>query len=176
MPKRTRTVLLVAALAVLIVALVLGGLHLRQPRPLAEDLAAVAPPPPPAAAPAAAKPAPSTPAAPGALTEEQFIEISARVLLGVAAIQDRPDAKSLIPPLMEKVLRDAKVSEDDFEAFAQRIYADPERSKQVGDAILERVEKKTTPQMRVRVASLAEAMKQAQAAKKTKPVEPLPPR
>ncbi len=60
--------------------------------------------------------------------------------------------------------------------LTQKIYADPERSKQVGDAILERVEKKTTPQMRVRVATLAEAMKQAQAAKIAKPVEPLPPR
>ncbi len=94
------------------------------------------------------------------LTEAEFIELSSSILIGVAQIQDRPDVQELIPPLMEKVLRDAGVAWEEFEAFAQQIYADPQRSSRVADAILQRVEERTTPKMRMRVVSLAEVMRQ----------------
>ncbi len=116
--------------------------------------------------------APSTSRAP--LDEKQFIEISSTILMHVAQVQDRPDAKELIPPLMAAVLRKAGVTEEEFSAAAQEIYSDPARSRRVGDAILDRVEERSTPQMRMRVASLAEAMRALQQAKANPPQEPLP--
>jgi hypothetical protein len=94
------------------------------------------------------------------LSEAEFIELSSSILIGVAQIQDRPEVQELIPPLMDKVLREAGVAWEDFEAFAQQVYADPKRSSRVADAILKRVEERTTPKMRMRVASLAEVMRQ----------------
>jgi hypothetical protein len=103
------------------------------------------------------------PGAPQPLDEKQFIEISSSILIAVADLQDRRDAKELIPGRMKKVLQEAGVSEDDFEACAQRVYADPAHAQQVGDAILDRVQQRATPQMREKVADLATAMRQAQA-------------
>jgi len=94
------------------------------------------------------------------LSEAEFIELSSSILIGVAQIQDRPEVQELIPPLMDKVLREAGVAWEDFEAFAQQVYADPKRSSRVADAILKRVEERTTPKVRMRVVSLAEVMRQ----------------
>jgi hypothetical protein len=157
------------------------GVRLSGQCPLARHLAAVAPSspartsPPVPAAPVAERPAPAPRAGPPPSTphprldEKQFIELSSTILMEVAQVQDRPDAKELIPPLMAAVLEKAGVSEEEFEATAQGIYADPARSRRVGDAILDRVEQRSTPQMRMRVADLAEAMKQRQGATQAPP-------
>lgn len=132
----------------------------------------VAPKPEPP--PVAAAPTPTPSASRPSLDEKQFIEISSTILMQVARVQDRPDAKELIPPLMAAVLRKAGVTEEEFSATAQEIYSDPARSRRVGDAILDRVEERSTPQMRMRVAGLAEAMRALQQAKAKPPQEPLP--
>ncbi len=107
----------------------------------------------PAPAPAAGAPPDS-----GKFGEKEFIELSATILIRVAQVQDRPDAEALIPAIMEKSLSEAGVKEEDFEALGKQIHADPERSNRVADAILKRVEDRATPDMRMRVADLAEAM------------------
>jgi hypothetical protein len=174
---KTRTKLIAAAVAVALLAVVYLGLRVAREQPLARELAAVAPPAPGQGPEPAATP-PTSPPSAGAhqpLEESQFIEISSSILIAVAEIQDRPDAKDLIPGLMAKVLQDAGVTEEDFEACAQRVYADPAHAKQVADAILDRVQQRATPQMRVKVGDLATEMRQAQARKKAgAPVEGKP--
>ena len=158
----TRTRLLVAAvIALAVLAVAALGWRALQPHPLARELATVAPPPP-AATPSA--PAAPTPTARPPLDEKQFIEISSTILIMVAQIQDKPNAKDMIPGLEAKVLQEAGVTEEDWEACAQRVYADPAHSRQVADAILKRVDERTTPQMSVKVRDLAASMRQAQAA------------
>ena len=179
---KTSPKIIVVVLALAAVALGVVGLMLAQrPHPwaLARELAAVAPPPqePGVVPPASSPRPPPAPSAPGQrpLNEKRFIEVSSSVLIGVAAIQDRPDAKDLIPPLMEKVLQEEGVSTEQFQAMAEQIYGDPERSRRVAQAILDRVEQRATPQMRARVTDLAEAMRQMQAGKHSKAAEPMPP-
>jgi hypothetical protein len=157
---KTRTILIVTVAALAVLAVVGWGLRVAQPRPLARALAAAAPP----VAPAPTPPASPPPAgAPQPLDEQRFIEISSSILIAVAPLQDKPDAKELIPGVMEKVLKDAGVTEEEFAACAQRVYADPKHAKVVGDAILARVQQRTSPEMRRKVADLATAMSQAQA-------------
>ncbi len=184
MMKRKRRAWLVALVAVMVIAGVGIGAYFSLRPPPAQRLAATlaesmppappapqsdpvpAPAPEPAASPATG-PASSLapPASSGSLEEKQFIEISATVLIRVAQIQDRPDAKDLIPAIMEKSLSEAGVGEEEFEALGQKVYADPARSQRVADAILKRVDERATPEMRMRVVDLAETMAQMQKAK-----------
>ncbi len=178
-----KIILLVLAL---LAATALLGMRLSGKCPLLRRPAAPVPAPvslstPPAQVTAEPAPTPAPPPTtetPAAfrppLDEKQFIEISSTILMQVARIQDRPDAKDLIPPLMAAVLRKAGVTEDEFSAAAQEIYSDPARSRRIGDAILDRVEERSTPQMRMRVASLAEAMRALQQAKANPPQEAQP--
>lgn len=91
------------------------------------------------------------------LTEEQFIEVSSTIVLGVTQIQNEPNAKELLVPLMEKALKNAGITLEQYTAFAERVQANPAWGERVGQAILERVDKRTTPELRMKAPSVAEA-------------------
>ena len=166
---RTSSKLILAAAAVATLAVAGVGGRVMQQRPLVRQLAALAPPPP---APGVAPASPTSKPPAGSrrpLDEKQFVEISANILILAVPAQDRPNAKDVMVGVMAKVLEQAGVTLDDFEAYSRQVYADPARSNRVADATLERVDKLTTPQMRAKAADLVTAIKQAHAAKKAGP-------
>ena len=151
-----------AALAVLAVAYLRPGttVPVADPTAAAPLVAPVPLPAPAAAAHPAPAPAPASPSRP--FDEQQFIEVSATILIRVAQVQDRPDAPDLVPAIMARSLQDAGVKEEDFQALGEKIHADPARSKRVADAILKRVEQRATPTMRMKITDLAKAMQKMQ--------------
>ncbi len=135
----------------------------RPPAPTAADY-----PPPPAAAPAplatasppsATAPASAKPAAsPSSLTEEKFVEISSSVVIAAVEFGNRPDALDLLKGLTAKVVRDAGVSMEEFEAMGEAIAADPVRKQRIAEAIIKRVEARTTPEMSMKAVPRAKAL------------------
>jgi hypothetical protein len=167
--KNSRTPLVLAIILLLLLA-VIGAdyFHLfarggsASPRPAAPPVASVAAPltaPAQAVSPAAqSAPPAAAAAAKQPFTEAQFIEISSTMVLLTLQVQHQPDATKILEPMMEKVLSDAGVTIEEFNAFAEQVYADPERSRTMGDKILDRVGQRSTPQMRLQAVPMAKAM------------------
>ena len=122
-------------------------------------------------------PAPTAPAGPGGLTEERFVDLATTIILSVVQMGERPDLQELMPGLVEKTLSGAGVKVADYEAYQRQISGDPPRAERVAQAIVDRVEQRATPQMRMRALSLAEGFRLQQGGQqRAKPAPPKPKR
>lgn len=166
---KRRLPLVIAVLIVLGLALVAPrslGLRSRTPpapepptpprdAPLTAPAQALTPAPQATPAPSSA---PSRPAASQPLSEAQFVDISATIVLGAIEVQHQPDAVQRLEPLLEQALDRAGVSIEEFNAFAERVYSDPRLSERLAEAILDRVEERSSPQVRAHAVPMAQAL------------------
>ena len=93
--------------------------------------------------------------------------VDRRKPLSVARMEPSPEVLAALPVMVDGALREAGVSREDYEAYQRQVLADPARREQVAAAILERVDKQATPEMRVRAMSLVEGFYHSQRARES---------
>lgn len=116
-----------------------------------------APPKPAPPDPTAAKPAPPAegqsgtrspkpvmpPLVPGnPLDDERFAAISARIVVASVGLQHEKDWETLVLDYMAQELAKEKISPDQYNEYAEALYANPDRGRAMAENIMRRVEKK----------------------------------
>jgi hypothetical protein len=104
--------------------------------------------PRPAPSGAASKPAPDAgealpPLIPGSpLTDNRFAAISARIVIASVGLKQDSNWEMLVTEYMAQELAKEKLTSDQYNAYAQALYANPDRARAVGENIMRRVEQK----------------------------------
>lgn len=98
------------------------------------------------------------------LTEELFVQISARMVVMAAALENHPEAadpvamQGLMGDYAAGVLAAERIDPDDFYDFTYRVHADRKLSEEIGEKILREAEKHTTRRIDVSTVPGIEAL------------------
>lgn len=86
---------------------------------------------------------PLPPLVPGnPLTDERFAAISARIVIASVGLKKEKDWESLVVEYMDQELAKERLTADQYNEYAQALYANPDRGRAMAENIMRRVEEK----------------------------------
>ncbi len=85
------------------------------------------------------------------LTDEQFAAISARIVIASVGLKHEQDWEKLVLDYMAQELAREKITADQYNEYAQALYANPDRGRAMAENIMRRVEQKLGTRVDVKV-------------------------
>jgi hypothetical protein len=88
---------------------------------------------------------------PKGITEDQFVEVSALMILARESFTDTPEGRKSLAEACDAILEERGIDKEAFEAYSDYLAADPETRQRIRDRMLERADELRAPRIEIEV-------------------------